>query len=136
MTELSIPLDILPHNLPSQLLSISDLLAFNLPQSAGKPLIFIIDEVYISNKSPNVSAENINSILSTPAPSPSLINKLVACLQSSLPLTAKSLACKEVASAKVKLFPLWLMTYWVEVNWILNIKKSWSLTNQSLQSLL
>jgi hypothetical protein len=124
--DFTIPPDIIHCSLPSHNLSIRGFLGFDFPQSKDKTPGFKTQEVCISFQAPDATPTNIKAILAAPAPSPTLLQDLVACLMSSHALAPLSLACQEVQSMEVKSFPLWLLTYWTEVNCITDIRECWS----------
>jgi hypothetical protein len=74
VSPLNIPLDILQYRLPSQNLSISEFLSFKLPNFTRT---FISNESHLFKDSPDASNNGIKSLLSMPAPSPSLIQDLI-----------------------------------------------------------
>lgn len=134
MSELDIPFNILKQNLPSQHLSIRDLLAFKLPQ-ASSPAGLLAQNTYLSKQNPDASTEDIQTLLSTQVPSISMIQDLVDCFRANCPSTAKSLAYAQTDSADIKHFPLWFVTYWFEVNHVITQRQHWLLANQCLQKL-
>jgi hypothetical protein len=126
-----IPDDVLQHHLPSQNLSILNLLYTKNP-TPGTKVIFVANEAYISDQLPNATAESMEALLSIPPPSPVLVQELISCLQSN---SSQSLACHKVHSAQPLFFPLWVVTYWREINGACEIKDTWSRANQFLQRL-
>jgi hypothetical protein len=126
MLELSVPLDILQQGLPSQKLSIAEFLGFQVPKTSSQST----EDIHISNQLPDISTKE--SLLRIPAPSPSVIQKLLQSIQST-PVGAKSWAYLQAQSAEPIFLPLWIITYWHAVNKILEAKRCWSLADQSLK---
>jgi hypothetical protein len=130
MFELQIPLDIRPHCLPSQNLSIKSFLAFSLPL-LGHTSTYA--NFYISDQPSNVSTKAVQDMLLRPVPPPSLVRDLTDCIMSSPPPIPKSIAVM-IKSSEVR-YPLWLTIYWQEINRILEIKRQWSKADHFLQTL-
>jgi hypothetical protein len=135
MPQLDIPLSYLQKWLPSHTLSISHFLSHKITQAMEEKHEFFVNDAYISEYPSNASAEDLDSILSTPAPSPSLVRDLISLIQSTSAPTAKSLTCTHIKSAKPKHFPLWVITYWLEIDHIKATQQSWQLAHKSLQRL-
>jgi hypothetical protein len=109
------------------------LLAFNPPRFANQS--FATQDAYISHQTPNATPPDIKTILTIPAPPSTLLQDLVACLASTHALTTGSLACQDLRSTETNYFPLWLLTYWIEVNRIIRIQDCWSKADRSLKRL-
>jgi hypothetical protein len=65
--ELKIPLEILEGYLPSQNLSIQDLLAFLLPHTDDMPLQLQAQNICLSHRHPNAFLEDIKTLIAAPA---------------------------------------------------------------------
>jgi hypothetical protein len=133
MFDLNIPRDILRQNFPSQNLRITDFLTFELPLATN--ILVENNRTNISNEHPSASTNDIHSTLSSAAPSPSVVRDLLDHIRSASPPTARSVALKVVESGEIKHFPLWLITYWNELNHIIENQRCWSLADQSLRKL-
>jgi hypothetical protein len=131
MLDLDIPPDVLQQCLPSQNLNILDFIAFNLPSVASAKTI---KGIYISTEQATACSDEIGMLLSMPVPSLPSVKDLVLCLRSALP-TAQSVAVENRLSKTVKHFPLWIITYWNEINHIAKHKQQWLQADKTLQQL-
>jgi hypothetical protein len=123
-----IPLDIQQNWLPSQSLSIPEFLLFRVPSIISAKLRDT--EFYLSNKSPDASLDDINTMLSNSLPSKPILKDLINCIESSSS-TAKSVAHESIS----KSFPLWIITYWHKTYDIHDNQQLWRQADRTLQAL-
>ena len=128
-----IPVAVLQHIFPSQTLSIFDFISFKSPSPIPVPQLEAGD-IYLSDAEPNVSDDEIHPLLFMTPPPPSIIQDLISCLHSVSPSTGRSVA-HNVSSAKIKRYPLWVLTYWTEKNHVRGQKQQWTQAQKTLQKL-
>ena len=125
-----IPQSILQNSFPNQKGTIIELIAFVLPHTTNNLTI----DIHISQEQPGASNEDVDMLLSTPVPSAAMVKDLLDCIQSVSPQRARSVAIPD-RLARIKYFPLWVVTYWKEISSVADQRTSWLEANQNLQRL-
>jgi hypothetical protein len=136
MLELEIPLLILQGLFPSKNLSINKFIVFKLPYSVPAPYLLADLHFHTSDQQPDASPDALQNLLFSPAPPSSVIEDLIDSVMSAAPSKAKSVMCTNIQSGEQHHFPLWLITYWHEINFIIETQQRWLKASDCLRKLL
>jgi hypothetical protein len=137
MLDLNIPHEVLQKYLPSQNLTIPNLISFSLPCIATK----LIKDIYISSEPATACSNTIRKLLSDPVPCSALVEDLITTLQSVSPPIAQSVAITDFADSSVsgghgvEYFPLWIITCWKELVRVAEHRKCWAQAYDVLRQL-
>jgi hypothetical protein len=120
--QLVIPKDLQRTLLPAETLTVNQLLDFHLPVQRMST-VFTQPDQYLSSDPINCSQFNAADILTPPAPVIKTLSQAI--------LTAddkdmfRSLRCPHAATHSEQLYPLWLLTFWSELDHIRFIRARW-----------
>jgi hypothetical protein len=123
-----IPLDILDVILPKKDLSVLDLLNFSLPGIARESSSLSQQNLFFSTE--NTTITDPGKIQQLPLPPLSILKHLPHATELR---NAQSIICQHIPNLTGLCFPLWIITYWVEVACIGTVKNKWILAEEAME---
>jgi hypothetical protein len=119
-------------NFPPTTFSVHQFIAINLPPCATVTTRLLRAQKYYSNLLP--TSDNVDEITSLLSPPDDILANLQQCVQTQSDDVIKSIQCPHSMTAGGQRYPVWLVSFWVQLSSIRKTQENWKTAVQNLKN--